>query len=65
MIPLGRYGTPEEVASLVHNLCSDEAAYITGPAISIDGALSMGLSVEAYEQLLQNVKENPIPRTNY
>lgn len=65
MIPLGRYGTPEEVASLVHYLCSDEAAYITGQAISIDGALSMGLSVEAYEQLLQNVKENPIPRTTY
>lgn len=55
VIPLGRYGTTEEVASLVHYLFSDEAAYITGQSLLIDGALSKGLSIEAYKQLLRNV----------
>ena len=38
-IPLGRFGKPEEVASLVGFLTSDEAAYITGEVISINGGL--------------------------
>lgn len=40
-IPLGRVGLPEEVASLVAYLASDEACYITGEVIKIDGGLSM------------------------
>ena len=38
-IPLGRLGTPEEVASLAAFLASDEAAYITGSTYAIDGGL--------------------------
>ena len=38
-IPAGRFGQPEEVASLVSFLCSDEAAYITGQVITIAGGL--------------------------
>lgn len=38
-IPAGRFGTPEEVASLVSFLCSDEAAYITGQVINIAGGM--------------------------
>ena len=38
-IPAGRFGKPEEVAALVSFLASDEAAYITGEVISINGGL--------------------------
>ncbi len=37
--PLGRMGTPEEIASLAAFLCSDEAAFITGAAYDIDGGV--------------------------
>ena len=38
-IPIGRFGKPEEVAALTGFLLSDEAAYITGEVISINGGL--------------------------
>lgn len=40
MIPLGRFGTPEETARAVLYLASDEAGYITGQNISVDGGLT-------------------------
>ncbi len=40
-IPLGRLGAPEDVARVVAFLCSDDAAYIQGEVISIDGGLFM------------------------
>ena len=39
-IPAGRFGKPEEVAKLVAFLASDDAAYITGQTICIDGGLT-------------------------
>ena len=39
LIPLGRFGKPEEVAALASFLASDDAAYITGQVISINGGL--------------------------
>lgn len=39
MIPAGRFGKAEEVAALVDFLASDEAAYITGEVININGGL--------------------------
>lgn len=39
MVPVGRFGKPEEVAALVDFLASDEAAYITGEVININGGL--------------------------
>jgi 3-oxoacyl-[acyl-carrier protein] reductase len=39
--PLGRFGTPEDVAGAVRFLCSDEAAFITGEVLLVDGGLGM------------------------
>jgi 3-oxoacyl-[acyl-carrier protein] reductase len=40
-ISLGRFGTPEEISGVVAFLASDEAAYITGQVISVDGGLAL------------------------
>ncbi len=39
--PLGRFGTPEEIADAVAFLASDEAGYITGQVLAVDGGLVM------------------------
>jgi 3-oxoacyl-[acyl-carrier protein] reductase len=40
-IPLGRLGTPDDVANLVCFLASDEAGYITGQTFNVDGGMVM------------------------
>jgi meso-butanediol dehydrogenase/(S,S)-butanediol dehydrogenase/diacetyl reductase len=42
LIPLGRHGTPEELAGLFAYLASDEATYFTGAVIAIDGGETAG-----------------------
>jgi 3-oxoacyl-[acyl-carrier protein] reductase len=42
MIPLGRVGTPDEVANAVTFLASEEAAYITGHVLNVNGGMLMG-----------------------
>jgi 3-oxoacyl-[acyl-carrier protein] reductase len=39
--PLGRLGTPEDVARAVRFLCSDEASFVTGEVLLVDGGLGM------------------------
>src|SRR6266536_762455 len=41
-IPLGRVGTPEDIASAICYLASDEASYITGHVLNVNGGMLMG-----------------------
>jgi acetoacetyl-CoA reductase/3-oxoacyl-[acyl-carrier protein] reductase len=41
-IPVGRFGRPEEVAHMVSALVDDDASYVTGAVVVVDGGLSMG-----------------------
>ena len=43
MVPVGRSGQPGDVAGVVSFLASDDAAYVTGAVIPVDGGLGMGL----------------------
>ncbi len=40
-IPLGRLGSPEDVANAVAFLCSEDAGYVTGQVLSVDGGMRM------------------------
>ncbi len=53
-IPLGRFGTPEEVGQAVAFLASDQAAYITGAVLRIDGGL-----------ILPGMPEDDSPESGY
>jgi 3-oxoacyl-[acyl-carrier protein] reductase len=41
LIPLKRFGEPKEIASAVAFLCSEDAAYLTGQVICVDGGMAM------------------------
>ena len=42
VIPMKRIGKPEEIATVVAFLASDEASYLTGQVLRVDGGLSLG-----------------------
>jgi NAD(P)-dependent dehydrogenase (short-subunit alcohol dehydrogenase family) len=42
LIPMGRWGTPEEVAHAITFLLDDRSSYITGSTLTVDGGMSMG-----------------------
>lgn len=54
-IPLGRAGTPEEMAQAMLWLCSDGASYVTGHAMVVDGATSLGGVATRFDHLLAPV----------
>ena len=41
VIPLGRWGTPEEIARATAFFASDDAGYITGQVLNVDGGMAM------------------------
>ena len=45
MIPMGRLGQPSEIAAAIAFFCSEEAAFITGQTLFVDGGASIGHSL--------------------
>lgn len=43
-VPMGRFGRPEELAAAIAFLLSDDAAFITGQTLHVDGGASIGKS---------------------
>jgi NAD(P)-dependent dehydrogenase (short-subunit alcohol dehydrogenase family) len=41
-VPIGRFGHPRELAHIVASLVHDDASYVTGSVVVVDGGLSMG-----------------------
>jgi NAD(P)-dependent dehydrogenase (short-subunit alcohol dehydrogenase family) len=52
LAPLGRIGRPEEIAAAIHFLASDDASYVTGQAIFVDGGWSVGTTTATIAMVL-------------
>jgi NAD(P)-dependent dehydrogenase (short-subunit alcohol dehydrogenase family) len=48
-LPWGRLGTPDDIGRAVAFLCSDEADYITGTSLLVDGGLALRAAIPAAE----------------
>ena len=57
--PLRRCGKPEEIASAIAFLCSEQASFITGHALVVDGGLSIQLQENLGVRLAQYMQKNP------
>jgi NAD(P)-dependent dehydrogenase (short-subunit alcohol dehydrogenase family) len=56
-IPAGRYGTPEDIAKVVLFLASDDAAYMTGEDVVVDGGATLGVTLGIEDLGLEGTEE--------
>jgi NAD(P)-dependent dehydrogenase (short-subunit alcohol dehydrogenase family) len=57
-IPAGRYGTPDDIAKVVLFLASDDAGYMTGEDVIIDGGLTLGATLGIEDLGLQDTGDS-------
>ncbi len=57
--PVRRTGTPDDIANGVHFLCSDEASFITGHALVIDGGLTIQLQENFGNHMMRYYRDHP------
>lgn len=57
--PVRRAGTPDDIANAVHFLCSDEASFITGHALVVDGGLTIQLQENFGNHMARFYRDNP------
>lgn len=57
-IPMGRAGNPEEISGVVSFLASDDASYITGQAIAVDGGLSAGSGIPNIPRIAREARSS-------
>jgi NAD(P)-dependent dehydrogenase (short-subunit alcohol dehydrogenase family) len=58
--PLRRTGTPDDIANAVVFLCSDEASFITGQALVVDGGLTIQIQEDLGVRLARYAQEHPL-----
>ena len=63
--PVRRVGTPDDIANAVAFLCSDEASFITGHALVVDGGLTIQLQEDFSVRQAHYLRENPETRLPY
>jgi NAD(P)-dependent dehydrogenase (short-subunit alcohol dehydrogenase family) len=57
--PVGRVGDPRDIANAVRFLCSDDASFITGHALAVDGGLSIQLQEDFGVRQAAFLQANP------
>ncbi len=60
--PVRRTGTPDDIANGIAFLCSDDASFITGHTLAIDGGLTVQLQEKFGLRQAQYARENPDAR---
>lgn len=57
--PMRRVGTPDDIAGTIAFLCTDDASFITGQAIAVDGGLTIQLQENVGVRLAKHIQSNP------
>ena len=57
--PLRRTGLPDDIANAVSFLCSEDASFITGHALTVDGGLTIQIQENLSGRMSQFARENP------